>query len=186
MPGALRTAPYPAKSKDLGSGTRTALRSESNLSIVVICNYSGRPDNGGTMPGKSKPFTSLVDPISPPSEAACSLAHPVCSRCLQPVVEAPGTAPGSERLIPIAFITIVGRIRHHIHSRCARQLKAPSPTSFARVWRAHDRTCAQDCCGQATCSVRGGTTARQRYMLRSEARSVRSFLGGTVFHHAVD
>ena len=72
LPGALRTAPYPAKGKGLGSGTRTALSSESNLSIVVIGNYSGRPDNGGTMPGKSKPFTPLVDPISPPSQAASS------------------------------------------------------------------------------------------------------------------
>ena len=32
---------------------RAALRSESGLSIVVIGNYSGWPDNGGTMPSES-------------------------------------------------------------------------------------------------------------------------------------
>ena len=115
MPGALRTAPYPARGKDLSLGASTALRSESNLSIVVIGNYSGRPDNGGTMPGKSKPFTSLVDPISPPSETACRSRRSLAPG-LRPVVEAPGTAPGSERLIPIAFIAIAGRIRHRVYS----------------------------------------------------------------------
>ena len=35
----------------------TALRGESGLSIVVIGNYSDRPDNGGIMPSKSAPFT---------------------------------------------------------------------------------------------------------------------------------
>jgi hypothetical protein len=38
--------------------------------------------HGGTIPGKNRAFTTLVDPVSPP------------------LVEAPGTAPGSETLMP--------------------------------------------------------------------------------------
>src|SRR5215468_6769485 len=38
--------------------------------------------HGGTIPGKNRAFTTLVDPISPP------------------LVEAPGTAPGSDTLMP--------------------------------------------------------------------------------------
>src|SRR5689334_12253279 len=37
---------------------------------------------GGTIPSKNRAFTTLVDPVSPP------------------LVEAPGTAPGSDTLMP--------------------------------------------------------------------------------------
>jgi hypothetical protein len=44
------------------------------------------------MPGKRSPFGSPVEPISPPPKPAC---------LKRTWVEAPGTAPGSERLIPM-------------------------------------------------------------------------------------
>jgi hypothetical protein len=44
------------------------------------------------MPGKRSPFGSPVEPISPPPKPAC---------LKRAWVEAPGTAPGSERLIPM-------------------------------------------------------------------------------------
>ena len=46
---------------------------------------------GGTMPGKNRAFTTLVDPVSPPS-------IPLAER--ERMVEAPGTAPGSDTLMP--------------------------------------------------------------------------------------
>jgi antitoxin YefM len=48
--------------------------------------------HGGTIPGKNRAFTTLVDPISPPS------TPPPKER--RKMVEAPGTAPGSETLMP--------------------------------------------------------------------------------------
>src|SRR5262245_25678713 len=48
--------------------------------------------HGGTIPGKNRAFTTLVDPGSPPS------TPPPKKR--RRMVEAPGTAPGSETLIP--------------------------------------------------------------------------------------
>src|ERR1043165_4814450 len=48
--------------------------------------------HGGTIPGKNRAFTTLVDPGSPPS------TPPPKRR--RRMVEAPGTAPGSETLIP--------------------------------------------------------------------------------------
>ena len=51
------------------------------------------------MPSENNPFTTHVDPVSPPSET-----HPI-NRVKKHaadafVVEAPGTAPGSDTLIP--------------------------------------------------------------------------------------
>jgi hypothetical protein len=43
------------------------------------------------MPGKNRAFTTLVDPVSPPS-------IPLHER--ERMVEAPGTAPGSDTLMP--------------------------------------------------------------------------------------
>ena len=63
------------------------------------------------MPGKSKVLYAFVDPISPPSDAAAPTRN---SGRLRHVVEAPGTAPGSDRLITTAFITIAGKPAHRI------------------------------------------------------------------------
>ena len=45
------------------------------------------------------------------------------ARCGANLVEAPGTAPGSEWLITTAFITIAGRIRQHSYSPSGSQKK---------------------------------------------------------------
>ena len=68
------------------------LRCCSYRSIVVVCNYLKQSDNGGTMPSESLIFTTCVDPISPPSK----------------MVEVPGTAPGSAKLI-------LKNVYHHSH-----------------------------------------------------------------------
>ena len=50
------------------------------------------------MPGKSRTFTTHVDPVSPPKW------YQAVSKCRRwkELVEAPGTAPGSATLIPCA------------------------------------------------------------------------------------
>src|SRR5258707_6766083 len=48
--------------------------------------------HGGTIPSKNRAFTTLVDPGSPPSTPS--------PKVRRKMVEAPGTAPGSETLIP--------------------------------------------------------------------------------------
>jgi len=84
-----------ARGQDLDSGTHAALRSESNLSrIVVVGNYSVWPDNGGTMPGESTSFTPSSILFRP---------HQRPPQLQRPLVEAPGTAPGSDGLIPTAI-----------------------------------------------------------------------------------
>ena len=94
MPGALRAAPNPARGMDFSvQETGTALRSDSNLSVVVIGNYSGWSDDGGTMPSKRVPFTPSSILVRPHQMLPQSLG------LQRHVVEAPGTAPGSEWLI---------------------------------------------------------------------------------------
>lgn len=51
------------------------------------------------MPGENNPFTTLVDPVSPPSETHPWFREPK-SDADAFMVEAPGTAPGSDTLIP--------------------------------------------------------------------------------------
>ena len=53
------------------------------------------------MPGKRPSFTLPVEPISPPPERTESQ---IATNALG--VEAPGTAPGSEKLISTPFIAI--------------------------------------------------------------------------------
>ena len=68
---------------------QTALRSLSNRSIVVVCNYCmARCRRNHTE--KKRALYALVDPISPPPKAASRR---------RVLVEAPGTAPGSEWFI---------------------------------------------------------------------------------------
>ena len=64
----LRTPPYGATRKDLGSGYPDCLRSQSHRrSIVVIGNYAIWTGNGGTSPRQSKHLYTFVDPVSAPS-----------------------------------------------------------------------------------------------------------------------
>ena len=53
------------------------------------------------MPGKRPSFTLPVEPISPPPKPAVPLKRAL--------VEAPGTAPGSEELISTPFIAIAAQ-----------------------------------------------------------------------------
>ena len=71
---------------------QTALRSLSNRSIVVVCNYCmARYRRNHTE--KKRALYALVDPISPPPKPAFNV------RTSRVLVEAPGTAPGSEWFI---------------------------------------------------------------------------------------
>ena len=59
--------------------------------MVVIGNYKFWSDIGGTMPSENTPFTPSSILFRPRLKVACG-----------PEVEAPGTAPGSERLISMS------------------------------------------------------------------------------------
>jgi hypothetical protein len=84
---------------------QTALRSLSNRSIVVVCNYCmARYRRNHTE--KKHALYALVDPVSPPPKPARLVA-------LRAWVEAPGTAPGSEWFIATAI---------YFHSRQAGTL----------------------------------------------------------------
>ena len=69
--------------------------------MVVIGNYKIWTDNGGTSPSKKHTLYALVDPISPP-------VAPLLTSGAE-MVEAPGTAPGSNGFITMAI---------YRHSRC--------------------------------------------------------------------
>src|ERR1044071_3582317 len=89
---------------------------------------------------KAKPFTPssiLVRPHQMPPRASR-----LCLTCLptllerygrRHLVEAPGTAPGSERLITTAFIAIAGRIRHHEYSGSRGENKAVRSPHITRT-----------------------------------------------------
>ena len=93
----------------LDFGTITALRGNSHRSIVVICNYKVRPDDGGTMPGKRSSFTPPVEPISPPPKPAA--AAPIA-----PSVTGLGGGAGYRPRVRRAYFDAVYR-----HSRARRR-----------------------------------------------------------------
>src|SRR5690349_14417660 len=62
-----------------------------------------RPDNGGTMPSKSTPFTPSSILFRPRlRDQSSEVGYRVTSDHSPLVVEAPGTAPGSDRFIATA------------------------------------------------------------------------------------
>src|SRR3712207_7352503 len=67
-----------------------------SLAAVVVRTYQ-RPDDGGTMPGKSGPFTTRVEPVSPPCRPTTGEREWWRRRALP---------PGPQRLCRAAFITI--------------------------------------------------------------------------------
>ena len=69
----------------------TRLGSECQRCRWQLCVW---PGNGGTMPGENYPFTTRVEPVSPPYWAR------EADGPARKMVEAPGTAPGSATLIP--------------------------------------------------------------------------------------
>jgi hypothetical protein len=92
------------------SVTGTALRGFGDRSIVVVGNYKFWPDNGGYHAERKLTLYALVDPVSPPPETTL----PSGLKWL--LVEAPGTAPGSDGFITMAV---------YRHSRIA-----PAPTNI--------------------------------------------------------
>ena len=52
----LRTPPYAARRKDLSFDLRHRLRGDCDRSMVVICNYTLRTDNGGISPSEGYIF----------------------------------------------------------------------------------------------------------------------------------
>jgi hypothetical protein len=67
------------------------------------------------MPGKNRAFTTLVDPVSPPSTPFGERGR---------MVEAPGTAPGSDTLIPRGV---------YRHSRFPDRSNIGARTGFLKV-----------------------------------------------------
>src|SRR5208283_4469988 len=86
----LRTPPKGANPQDLISSTSAALRGEGHRSIVVVGNYKVDPITAVSCRAKDRP-------LCPPSNLFRPRPNPRPARVW---VEAPGTAPGSERLIP--------------------------------------------------------------------------------------
>ena len=88
----LRTPPEGANPQDLISVTGTALRGDSHRSIVVIRNYRFGPIT-------AEPCRAKAHPLHPRR----SYFAPAGARAWWALVEAPGTAPGSERLITVTI-----------------------------------------------------------------------------------
>jgi hypothetical protein len=100
----LRTPPDAAKRQGLKSAFQTALRGLSHRSIVVVGNYCYGPITAEPYRAKASPLhprRSYFAPIScPPNRGGLRKTKP------QPdgqMVEAPGTAPGSDRFIATAI-----------------------------------------------------------------------------------
>ena len=107
----LRAPPEGANPQDLVSGYPDCLRSQSHRrSTVVVGNYALWTDNGGTSPGQSNPLYTFVDPVSAPFAPNEGF-----------MVEPPGTAPGSDPLIPSAFMSIVPKDDQQIGPRVSHR-----------------------------------------------------------------
>ena len=90
----LRAPPKGANPQDLISSTSTALRGEGHRGIVVISNYRFDPITAVSCRAKDHP-------LHPSSNLFRPRQNLPPRRTQQVLVEAPGTAPGSERLIPM-------------------------------------------------------------------------------------
>src|ERR1700722_11668342 len=81
---------------------QTALRSLSNRSIVVVCNYCmARYRRNHTE--KKHALYALVDPVSPPPKPCSGMIRKRSCPLKKALVEAPGAAPGSEWFIATAI-----------------------------------------------------------------------------------
>jgi hypothetical protein len=85
----------------LNFGTITALRGKSHRSIVVVGNYKFGPMTAEPCRAKDHPLHSPSNLFRPRRNLSCVLLD-----APQALVEAPGTAPGSEELISTPFIAI--------------------------------------------------------------------------------
>ena len=104
MPGALRTAPYPATGKGFEFrlvALHYAARAASALLSLATILYDPITVVSCRAKAKSfRPSSILFRPHHMPLPQGLMQRH---------MVEAPGTAPGSDRLITTAFITIAGK-----------------------------------------------------------------------------
>src|ERR1700723_2503233 len=92
----LRTPPKGANPQDLISSTSTALRGEGHRGIVVISNYRFDPITAVSCRAKEHPLHPSSNLFRPRQKPRRVQARQWI------LVEAPGTAPGSERLIPMS------------------------------------------------------------------------------------
>src|ERR1700726_4158587 len=93
----LRTPPDAAKTPGLQIGLSSCLRSQSNRSIVVVGNYEDGPITAEPCRAKARPLRPRRSCFAP-AEAQRQMRMLLWAR-----VEAPGTAPGSERFITTAI-----------------------------------------------------------------------------------
>ena len=116
----LRTPPEGATPQGLFRDYRTALSSETCLNIVVICNYRFSPITVVQCREKARslhPRRSYFAPIR-----SCCIKHVAPQ---QLVVEAPGTAPGSEWLITSAVYRHSRSSRHAEYRDRADAMEGP-------------------------------------------------------------
>src|SRR6202011_1862397 len=122
-----RTPPDAAKTPGLQIGLSNRVTRPEQPEHSCRLQLLPWPDNGGTMPSKSSPFTPssiLFRPRIQRTETRCRITDkPFCSLTsdVRPLVEAPGTAPGSAGFITMAV---------YRHSRIA-PTEANIGTSFA-------------------------------------------------------
>jgi hypothetical protein len=117
---------YPAKSKGLVFEDSNRLRGQSDLSIVVIRNYKFSPIT-------AVPCRAKTHPLRPRRSCFAPIGSPHAG---EEMVEAPGTAPGSDGFITIAI---------YRHSRCRQALYRPSRwgLQMRRTAPAEDRSATQ-------------------------------------------
>ena len=96
MPGASEPRLTELNPSGLQIGFSNRLRGLSNRSIVVVGNYTFGPITADTMPSERTTFTPSSILFRPHHQRPASKAGPL-------MVEAPGTAPGSERFIATAI-----------------------------------------------------------------------------------
>ncbi len=88
---------------------------------------------------KAKPFTPSSILVRPHHQLTEEGPWPKSQEAFEEgwlhelVVEAPGTAPGSERLITVAFIAIAGRIRQAKYMPGVIEIKVPGLLAFPRA-----------------------------------------------------
>ncbi len=97
----LRTPPDSANRQEFKVKLSHRLRGETCFRIVVVCNYKNGPITVATMPSENTVFTPSSILFRPRRGPSWPLQ--LRSRPSRNLVEAPGTAPGSDRFITQAI-----------------------------------------------------------------------------------
>ena len=129
----LRTPPDRANGQGLNRSRQAALRSEASLSIVVICNYSVGPMT--VVPCRAKAL-----PLRPRRSCFAPIISADSMGSAAFMVEALGTAPGSDRFIAQSIYCHSRSDRRYEYKRSGRQfqsvcrrLRYHTPTSDPRA-----------------------------------------------------